>query len=112
MNASVERVRDALAELIKAALISDDATSLASRDVGRAKLAALVGDPPDPASLRMDGAWTLAIQEAETPELAPQEGQVNLTLPRVCPFTLAEIVSPGFDVDQAVDHIRKIASTG
>jgi hypothetical protein len=112
MNASVERVRDALAELIKAALISDDATSLASRDAGRAKLAALVGDPPDPASLRMDGAWTLAIQEAETPELAPQEGQVNLTLPRACPFTLAEIVSPGFDVDQAVDHIRKIASTG
>ncbi|WP_267356175.1 MULTISPECIES: hypothetical protein [unclassified Methylobacterium] len=112
MNASVERVRDALAELIKAALISDDATSLACRDSGRAKLAALAGDPPDPASLRMDGAWTLAIQAAETPDLAPLEGQVNLTLPRACPFSLAEIVSSGFDVDRAVDHIRKIASTG
>lgn len=112
MNASVERVRDALAELIKAALISDDAASLACRDAGRAKLAALAGDPPDPASLRMDGAWTLAIQEAETPELQAQEGQVNLTLPRACPFTLEAIVAPGFDVDQAVDHIRKIASTG
>ncbi|SDN57820.1 hypothetical protein SAMN05216360_109177 [Methylobacterium phyllostachyos] len=112
MNASVERVRDALAELIKAALISDDAVSLAFREAGRTKLAALAGDPPDPASLRMDGAWMLAIQAAETPELAPQEGQVNLTLPRACPFTLEEIVAPGFDVDQAVDHIRKIASTG
>ncbi|MEL6062475.1 MULTISPECIES: hypothetical protein [unclassified Methylobacterium] len=112
MNASVERVRDALAELIKAALISDDAASLACRDAGRAKIAALAGDPPDPASLRMDGAWTLAIHDAETPDLAPLEGQVNLTLPRACPFTLEAIVAPGFDVDQAVDHIRKIASTG
>ena len=112
MNASVERVRDALAELVKAALLSDDAASLACRDAGRAKLAALAGDPPDPGRLRMDGAWTLAVRAAETPELAPQEGQVNLTLPRACPFTLDEIVAPGFDVDQAVDRIRKIASTG
>jgi hypothetical protein len=112
MNTSVERVRDALAELIKAALISDDSRSLTCRDAGRAKLAALADDPPDPASLRMDGAWTLAIQAAETPDLAPQEGQVNLTLPRACPFALDAILAPGFDVDAAVDHIRKIASTG
>ena len=112
MNASVERVRDALAELIKAALISDDRASRACREAGRAQLAALAADPPDPASLRMDGAWTLAIHAAETPDLAPQEGQVNLTLPRACPFTLEAILAPGFDVDQAVDHIRKSASTG
>ena len=112
MNASVEKVRDALAELIKAALISDDGASLTCREAGRAKLAALAADPPDPASLRMDGAWTLAIQDAETPELAAKEGAVNLTLPRACPFTLEAILAPGFDVDQAVDHIRKIASTG
>ncbi|MGH1571457.1 hypothetical protein ACRAWG_13135 [Methylobacterium sp. P31] len=112
MNASVERVRDALAELIKAALISDDALSLTCREAARAKLAALAGDPPDPASLRMDGAWTLAVHDAETPELASREGQVNLTLPRACPFSLAEILAPGFAVDQAVDHIRKSASTG
>ncbi|MCJ2133043.1 hypothetical protein MKK69_03005 [Methylobacterium sp. J-026] len=112
MNASVERVRDALAELIKAALISDDARGLSCREAGHAKLTALAGDPPNPDSLRMDGAWTLAIQAAETPELAALEGQVNLTLPRACPFTLAEILAPGFDVDRAVDHIRKIASTG
>jgi hypothetical protein len=86
MNASVERVRDALAELIKAALISADDLSLACREAGRAQLAALAADPPDPDSLRMDGAWTLAIQAAETPELAALEGQVNLTLPRTCPF--------------------------
>ena len=86
MNASVERVREALTELIKAALISDDSLSFTCREAGRTKLAALAGDPPDPASLRMDGAWTLAIHDAEAPDLAPLEGQVNLTLPRACPL--------------------------
>ncbi|MDP4021356.1 hypothetical protein Q8W71_01865 [Methylobacterium sp. NEAU 140] len=112
MNASVERVRDALAELIKAALLSDDRASLACRDAGREKLADLSGDPPAPDSVRVDGAWTLAIREAETPELAAEAGQVNLTLPRACPFTLAELLAPGLDVDRAVERIRKSASTG
>jgi hypothetical protein len=112
MNESVERVRDALAELIKAALISDDERSLACRDAGRGKLAALAQDPPAPGSLRLDGAWTLAIRAAETPEVLPEAGQVNLTLPRACPFTLDEILSRDLDVDRAVERIRKSASTG
>ena len=112
MNQSVERVRDALADLIRAALVSDDAKSLGFRRAGRAKLAALTGDPPDPETLRLDGAWTLAIQEAESPDLIAEAGQVNLTLPRDCPFTLAEILSPDLDVDRAVERIRKSASTG
>jgi hypothetical protein len=112
MNADVERVRHALAELIKAALISDDGRSLACRDAGRAKLAALAGDPPAAENLRMDGAWTLAIHDVEIPDLAPLESQVNLTLPRACPFSLDEILAPAFDVDLAVDRIRKSASTG
>lgn len=112
MNESVERVRDALAELIKAALISDDERSLACRNAARAKLTALADAPPDPASLRLDGAWMLAIQAAEAPEFVPYEGQVNLTLPRACPFTLAEIVSRDLDADRAVERIRNSASTG
>ncbi|MCJ2011193.1 DUF29 domain-containing protein [Methylobacterium sp. J-076] len=112
MNADVQRVRDALAELIKAALLSDDAKSLACREAGAARVAALAGDPPEAAHVRIDGAWTLAIKEAETPELAPEQGQVNLTLPRQCPFTLEELLAPGFDADAAVERIRKSASTG
>ncbi len=112
MNADVERVRDALAELIKAALLSDDAKSLACREEGAARLKALAANPPDPAHVRIDGAWTLAIQEAETPELADEEGQVNLTLPRQCPFALEDLLAPGFDIDGAVETIRKSASTG
>lgn len=112
MNADVERVRDALAELIKAALLSDDAKSLACREEGAARVAALAANPPDPARVKMEGAWTLAVHDAETPELAPEEGQVNLTLPRQCPFTLDELLAPGFDRDEAVERIRKSASTG
>jgi len=112
MNADVERVREALAELIKAALLSDDAKSLACREAGAAKLSALAANPPDPAHVKMEGAWTLAVHDAETPELAPEEGQVNLTLPRQCPFTLDALLAPGFDIDAAVDSIRKSASTG
>lgn len=112
MNADVERVRGVLAELIKAALLSDDAKSLACREAGAAKLKALAANPPDPAHVKMEGAWTLAVHDAETPELAPYEGQVNLTLPRQCPFALDVLLAPSFDIDGAVDSIRKSASTG
>ncbi len=112
MNADVQRVRDALAELIKAALLSDDAQSFACREAAAARLTALAADPPDTAHVKMEGAWTLAVQAAETPELAPYEGQVSLTLPRKSPFTLAAMLAPDFDIDGAVDQIRKSASTG
>ena len=112
MNASVERVRDALAELTKAALVSDDDRSLQFRESARAALRVLAADPPEPESVRMDGAWTLAVQAAEAPELQPEEGRVNLTLPRQCPFTLDEILAETFDVDAAVERIARSASTG
>ncbi|GJE60723.1 hypothetical protein [Methylobacterium trifolii] len=112
MNASLERVRDVLAELIKAALVSDDRKSLGFRDAARAGLAGLAADPPDAGTVRMDGAWTLAIQAAEAPEFRPDEGQVNLTLPRQSPLSLSDLLDPGLDVDRTVDRIRKSASTG
>ncbi len=112
MNERFERVRDVLAELIKAALVSDDSRSLASRQAAETGRASLRENPPDPAEIRMDGAWTLAVQAAEAPELQPEEGRVNLILPRACPFTLNEFLSPGFDPDEAVERIRKSASTG
>ncbi len=112
MNVSVDRVRDVLAELIKAALVSDDGLSLAFRQVAADKIAALAADPPTAETVRIDGAWTLAIRAAEAPELQPEEGQVNLTLPRAALFSLEDLTSEGFDVDAAVETIRKSASTG
>lgn len=112
MNASVERVGEALAELIRAALVSDDRRSLGFREAAAARLASLAADPPGPDTVRIDGAWTLAVRAAEAPELQPEEGRVNLTLPRAAPFSLAELVRADFDVDAAVETIRKSASTG
>lgn len=112
MNESVNRVRAVLAALIKAALVSDDGKSRGFRDAARAAQQALAADPPDAASVRVDGAWTFAIADAETPELVPGEGRVSLTLPRACPFTLDELFMPSFDVGTAVERIRKSASTG
>ena len=112
MNRDVERVRDALCELIKAALVSDDGRSLACREAARGLIDGLAAEPPAPEAVRMEGAWTLAVQAAETPERAPEQGQVSLTLPRQPPFTLDALLEPRFDVDEAVDQIRKIAATG
>ena len=111
MNASVDRVRDALAELIKAALVSDDGRSLAFRQAA-SPASFSAADPPPADAVRIDGAWTLAVRAAEAPELQPEEGQVNLTLPRMAPFALEDLTSRGFDVDTAVETIRKSASTG
>jgi len=112
MNASVDRVRDVLADLVRAALVSDDERSLGFRHAARSGLSALREDPPDAGSLKMEGAWTLAIKAAESPDLQPEEGQVNLTLPRACPFGLDEVLDEAFDIDWAVESIRKSASTG
>ena len=112
MNASVERVRDALAELIKAALISDDGQSLACRQAAAGRIAALAADPPAAGAVNIDGAWTLAAKAAEAPEFLTEEGRVSLTLPQTCPFDLAALAGPSFDVDAAVERIRKSAATG
>ncbi|GJE26216.1 hypothetical protein [Methylobacterium organophilum] len=112
MNASVERVRDALADLVRAALVSDDGRSLAFRQAAAERIVALAADPPAVDSMRIDGAWMLAVKAAESPVLRPEEGQVSLTLPEACPIPLAALTGPGFDVDAAVEQIRKAAATG
>ncbi|GEP00213.1 hypothetical protein [Methylobacterium haplocladii] len=112
MNESVERVSACLADLVRAALISDDRRSLEFRDAARAGLAALAADPPDPATVRIDGAWTFGIRAAEAPDMVAEARRVNLTLPQASPFTLAELVDPAFDVDAAVERIANAASTG
>lgn len=112
MNESVERVSACLADLVRAALVSDDRRSLEFRDAARKGLSALAADPPDPGSVRIDGAWTFGIRAAESPDMVVEEGRVNLTLPQDSLFTLAELLDPAFDIDAAVERIAKSASTG
>ena len=101
-----------LADLVKAALISDDATSLRWRDEARRAHAVLASDPSAVAGLKIDGIWTLAVREAEAPAFRASETRVSFTLPVACPFSLADITDPGFDIDAGVERIVGSASTG
>ncbi|WP_232630127.1 hypothetical protein [Methylobacterium sp. Leaf118] len=112
MNPNVDRVGDILADLVRAALISDDGRSLTFRQAAAERLATLRASPPDPESLRMDGAWTIAVRAAEAPEFRPAEGRVSLTLPQRSPFDLDALLASDFDLEQAVERIRGSASTG
>ncbi|WP_027172749.1 hypothetical protein [Methylobacterium sp. 10] len=101
-----------LASLVKAALISDDTESLHWREEARRAHAALVADAEAARSLKIDGIWILAVGEAESPEFQDSEGRVSFGLPVACPFTFADLLDPGFDVDLAVERIAGSASTG
>ncbi|GJD65254.1 hypothetical protein [Methylobacterium frigidaeris] len=103
-------LRALLAILVKSALIADEAR-LAGWRREAADLHRRLGGQ-DLSALKLDGIWTLAVREAEVPDLRPDETQVSLTMPQSCPLSLDELTEPGFDVDGAVDRVRKSASTG
>jgi hypothetical protein len=95
---------------VKAALIADEARVAAwcreAEEMNRRL------SDQDLSGLKLDGIWTLAVREAEAPALRPDETQVSLTMPQACPLPLDALAGPGFDVDDAVDRVRKSASTG
>ncbi|TGD94707.1 hypothetical protein [Methylobacterium nonmethylotrophicum] len=103
-------LRALLATLVKAALIPDEARVAAWRREAAELHGRLAGQ--DLSALTLDGIWTLAVREAEAPDLQPDETQVSLTMPQSCPLTLDEVAGPGFAFDAAVDRVRKSASTG
>lgn len=112
MEAISRTVRTLLASVVKAALMSDDRASLLWREEAIRALDTVRAQADAAGSLKLDGLWWLAVQEAEAPDLADQEGQVSFGLPVECPFSLDELIAPGFDVDAAVERVRKSASTG
>ncbi|TNC08217.1 hypothetical protein FF100_29800 [Methylobacterium terricola] len=103
-------LRALLATLVKAALIADEARVAVWRREAAELHGRLAGQ--DLSALKLDGVWTLAVREAEAPDLRPDETQVSLTLPQDCPLALDAVAGPGFDFDAAVDRVRKSASTG
>lgn len=112
MDAMTGTVRTLLASLVKAALMSDDRTSLLWREEAARALAALRKAPEAVAGLTLDGLWVLAVEEAEAPELREAEGRVAFGLPVRCPFSFGEILAPGFEIDEAVERIARSAATG
>ncbi|MET7241933.1 hypothetical protein ABZT49_01055 [Methylobacterium sp. EM32] len=103
-------LRTLLATLVKSALIADEARTAAWRREAVDLHGRLGGQ--DLSALKLDGIWTLAVREAEAPDLRPDETQVSLTMPQSCPLPLDDLTGPGFDVDAAIDRVRKSASTG
>lgn len=112
MDTISRTVRTLLASVVKAALMSDDRASLLWREEARRALQGVRDQAEAARALKLDGMWTLAVREAEAPEFIDQETQVQFGLPAACPFTLDELVAPGFDVDAAVERVRKSAATG
>lgn len=105
-------IRTLLANLVRAALMSDDRASALWREAARQTQAGLAADPARVAGLNVEGVWTLAVREAEAPEYREAENQVQFGFPALCPFTLAELTVGNFDIDRAVERLRKSAATG
>ncbi|MCJ2035401.1 hypothetical protein [Methylobacterium sp. J-068] len=105
-------LRTLLANLVRAALMSDDRASALWREAARQGQAGLAADPGRVEGLNVEGFWTLAVREAEAPEYREAENQVQFGFPALCPFTLSELTARDFDVDGAVERLRKSAATG
>jgi predicted ArsR family transcriptional regulator len=112
MDTTARTVRTLLASLVKAALMSEDRASALWREEAAQAQARLRAEPEAAAALTLDGLWSLAVREAEAPDLREAEGRVSFGLPASCPFTRAALTDPRFDVDAAVERIRKSAATG
>jgi hypothetical protein len=94
--------------------MADEAHAAAERREAL-RLHEVVREEASPAALvgiRLDGLWTAAIREAETPELHREPLQVSTTLPVQCPLTLGELVEPGLKLAELEERIRSAASTG
>ncbi|GBU18283.1 MULTISPECIES: hypothetical protein [Methylobacterium] len=112
MTEAASTARTLLSGLVKAALMSDDRASLLWREEAARGLAALRAAPEAARALRLDGLWTLAVQDAEAPEFREEEGRVSFGLPAACPFGVEELLDEGFGLDEAVERVRKSAATG
>ncbi len=62
--------------------------------------------------LKLDGLWWQALGDATTPELRPEEGQIEFAQPTTCPIAIPEIVSAEVAIDALVDRLVKSAATG
>ena len=107
-------VREALAHLVKAALVSDDAHAdawekQAAVHLQRARIVQAAGGQ---AHLNMDGIWYQAVGDAEADTVVRQTETANPVLAQRCPFPLDELLSPSFNPVTATDRIRENSASG
>jgi hypothetical protein len=103
-----------LAHLIRAALMANEQHAAAERHEALRVHEALRrhADPAALAAIRIDGLWTAAIRQAETPDLHREPLQVSMTLPACCPVTLDELAEPRLKLAELEERIRNAAATG
>jgi hypothetical protein len=107
-------VRHLLAILIRASLLTDDDQVAAMRReaLGLHEALRATVTPGGLARLRLDGLWTAAIHEAETPAFQREPLRVSLQFPSSCPLSLGDLVEPGIAFAALEQRIRDSAATG
>ncbi|MEH3144845.1 MAG: hypothetical protein PGN34_05755 [Methylobacterium frigidaeris] len=106
-------VRAFLANLMKAALTSDDQHSLEWRgEAERLRDQIARTDAETLGRLKLDGLWWLALGDATPSALRREQGQIEFAQPIACPVAMHEIVSAEVAIDRLVDRLIKSASTG
>jgi hypothetical protein len=109
-----QQVRQLLARLIRAALVSDEQHAAEERRQAL-RLHGMLRDEGSPEALNglnIDGLWTRAVFEAETPDLDGEALQVSKQLTAISPISLDELAGPGLDIADLEERIRNSAATG
>jgi hypothetical protein len=107
-------VRHLLATLIRASLLTDEDQVEAIRHEALRLHEHLRATATQDglAKLRLDGLWTAAIHEAETPALQREPLRVSLQFPSACPLTLGDLVELEIFFPELEQRIRDSAATG
>ncbi|HEV7873695.1 MAG TPA: hypothetical protein VGO82_06130 [Enterovirga sp.] len=107
-------IQQILAHLIRAALMANEQHAAAERREALRVHDALRrdADPAALAAIRIDGLWTAAIRDTETPDLQREPLQVSKTLPVYCPVTLGDLAEAGLKLGELEERIRNAAATG
>ena len=109
-----QAVRHLLAALVRTALPQSEADAEPARAEARRRHAAardLAGDA-DPAALKLDGLWTAAVSDADTPELEGMPLRVSPQTTSTCPLSADDLLAPELDLPAIEDRIRAATSTG
>ena len=108
-------IRRLLAALIRAALPQNEGDAEPARAEARRCHAAVreaLAASADPTTIKLDGLWTAAAREAETPDLNDIPLRVSQQVTAACPFSLADLSGPTLDLPALEERIRASAATG
>lgn len=101
-----------LVPLIKLALAGDGDEAAGWRADAAAAQQEVAAAPDAIAAPRLDDVWSLSVKAAERDPAVRRGETVNPTLPTMSPLQLDQLGAIPFDLDDAVQAIRDVASFG